>query len=196
MTEYWKSNPMFWCEVCEVWLQDNPISRANHERGKRHKEKLYKKINIAQKEKRREELNKRSIAHTMQHIESQAHKCFQKDIATMSSNRDWNRENSFNKKKGYYNNDNTKLYSAIDTKNWTKCPSIPKNEKFHDTQTPLKNCEYQKDKYIESKVLPNSESFKNITNFDSSKNKIGGYSLSELCKEKFSDKINLKVKLY
>ena len=36
VTQRWKSNPMFWCEYCKVWLQDNPSAKTTHERGMKH----------------------------------------------------------------------------------------------------------------------------------------------------------------
>ncbi len=36
----WKSNPMYWCDYCKVWMQDNPSSKATHERGVKHKENV------------------------------------------------------------------------------------------------------------------------------------------------------------
>ena len=27
---------MHWCDYCKVWMQDNPSSRATHERGEKH----------------------------------------------------------------------------------------------------------------------------------------------------------------
>ena len=38
----WKSNPMFWCEYCKVWLQDNPSAKATHERGMKHTDAVAK----------------------------------------------------------------------------------------------------------------------------------------------------------
>ena len=38
--QYWKSNPMFWCEYCKVWMQDKPSARATHEKGIKHKDNV------------------------------------------------------------------------------------------------------------------------------------------------------------
>lgn len=31
---------MYWCDYCKVWMQDNPSSKATHERGLKHKENV------------------------------------------------------------------------------------------------------------------------------------------------------------
>ena len=38
--QYWKSNPMHWCDYCKVWMQDNPGARATHEKGVKHKDNV------------------------------------------------------------------------------------------------------------------------------------------------------------
>lgn len=43
MTEYWKSHAMHYCELCKVWLNDNPATKATHENGLKHKENVAKR---------------------------------------------------------------------------------------------------------------------------------------------------------
>ena len=38
--QYWKSNAMFWCDYCKVWMQDKPAARATHEKGIKHKDNV------------------------------------------------------------------------------------------------------------------------------------------------------------
>lgn len=45
--QYWKSNPMYWCDYCKVWMNDNPNARAVHERGIKHKENVEKSKYLA-----------------------------------------------------------------------------------------------------------------------------------------------------
>ena len=44
--QYWKSNPMFWCEYCKVWLQDKPGAKATHERGIKHKDNVTRSASL------------------------------------------------------------------------------------------------------------------------------------------------------
>lgn len=39
-TQFWKSNPMHWCDVCKCWMNDSKAARQNHERGMGHKANL------------------------------------------------------------------------------------------------------------------------------------------------------------
>lgn len=39
-TQYWKSNPMYWCELCRCWMNDTKAAKLNHERGAKHQENL------------------------------------------------------------------------------------------------------------------------------------------------------------
>ena len=36
----WKSNPHYFCEICRVWMNDNPSARATHEKGAKHQDGL------------------------------------------------------------------------------------------------------------------------------------------------------------
>lgn len=36
----WKSNPMYWCELCRCWMNDTKAAKLNHERGAKHQENL------------------------------------------------------------------------------------------------------------------------------------------------------------
>lgn len=38
--QYWKSNPMYWCELCRCWMNDTKAAKLNHERGAKHQENL------------------------------------------------------------------------------------------------------------------------------------------------------------
>lgn len=40
LVQFWKSNPMYWCDYCKVWMQDNPQARATHEKGIKHKDNV------------------------------------------------------------------------------------------------------------------------------------------------------------
>jgi WW domain-binding protein 4 len=40
LLQRWKSNPMYWCELCRVWMNDSKAAKMNHERGTKHQENL------------------------------------------------------------------------------------------------------------------------------------------------------------
>lgn len=42
MTEFWKSNANYWCDICKVWMTDNVSTRATHEKGIAHKDNVAK----------------------------------------------------------------------------------------------------------------------------------------------------------
>lgn len=44
MTDYWKSLPKKFCEICKVWFADNKISTENHERGLKHKNMVQQRL--------------------------------------------------------------------------------------------------------------------------------------------------------
>ncbi|KAK8404377.1 hypothetical protein O3P69_007586 [Scylla paramamosain] len=44
MSEYWKSNPRKFCDFCKCWIADNKPSIDFHERGKRHKDNVQKRL--------------------------------------------------------------------------------------------------------------------------------------------------------
>lgn len=43
-SEYWKSNPRKFCDFCKCWIAENKPSIEFHERGKRHKENVQKRL--------------------------------------------------------------------------------------------------------------------------------------------------------
>lgn len=38
--QFWKSNAMYWCDYCKVWMNDNPATKATHEAGMKHKDNV------------------------------------------------------------------------------------------------------------------------------------------------------------
>ena len=46
MTEFWKSNANYWCDICKVWMTDNVSTRATHEKGIKHKENVAKSMQL------------------------------------------------------------------------------------------------------------------------------------------------------
>ncbi|KAF0991086.1 hypothetical protein HZS_4224, partial [Henneguya salminicola] len=48
MSDYWKSNPIRFCELCKSYYTDNKRTNDIHEKGRRHQENLKKKIETSQ----------------------------------------------------------------------------------------------------------------------------------------------------
>ncbi|CAD7703735.1 unnamed protein product [Ostreobium quekettii] len=80
MTEYWKSNPMYWCQICKVWLQDNVTARSNHERGRRHKENLAKKLRDMRKTADDQITERERVDATLKTIEAKAQAQYEADL--------------------------------------------------------------------------------------------------------------------
>ena len=41
--QFWKSQAMYWCDICKVWLKDDAQAKAVHERGAKHQENVAKR---------------------------------------------------------------------------------------------------------------------------------------------------------
>ncbi|XP_006815580.1 WW domain-binding protein 4-like [Saccoglossus kowalevskii] len=81
MSEYWKSQPKKFCEFCKCWITDNKPSVDFHERGKRHKENVQKKIVDVQKKGAKKVKQDAKFKSDLQAMEEAALKAFEKDVA-------------------------------------------------------------------------------------------------------------------
>lgn len=80
MSEYWKSIPKKFCDVCKVWYQDNKISVDHHEKGFKHKANVQKKIQELRKRGQTQAKEESEYKLEMMKIEAAALSSFQKDI--------------------------------------------------------------------------------------------------------------------
>eukprot|EP00210_Caulerpa_lentillifera_P004377 g4175.t1 len=80
MTEYWKSTPTHYCEVCRIWIKDIQNNVANHERSERHKERLAQKIAGQRREAEKEATKTAKVLMTVHDIESKALASFAADL--------------------------------------------------------------------------------------------------------------------
>jgi hypothetical protein len=69
MTDYWKSLPKKYCELCKVWYADNRISIENHERGLKHKNMVQQKLRETAKKSREKEQANQSLNYTLMQME-------------------------------------------------------------------------------------------------------------------------------
>lgn len=81
MTEYWKSIPKKYCDICKVWMQDNKISVEHHERGLSHQANVRKRLADIRKEGTVRAKEKAAHDAEIRRIEAAALKSFQADIA-------------------------------------------------------------------------------------------------------------------
>ncbi|THD20918.1 WW domain-binding protein 4 [Fasciola hepatica] len=81
MTDYWKSNPRKFCDVCQCWMADNKISVQNHESGMRHKANVEKKMNELQRSSVNSVKEKQEFQKNLQKINDSAFVGMMKDIA-------------------------------------------------------------------------------------------------------------------
>ncbi|XP_077984052.1 WW domain-binding protein 4-like [Glandiceps talaboti] len=81
MAEYWKSQPKKFCDFCKCWIADNKASVDFHERGKRHKENVQKKIADIQKKGIQKMKADENFKRDLEAMEKAALEAFQKDVA-------------------------------------------------------------------------------------------------------------------
>uniref|UniRef100_A0A1I7YWA1 WW domain-binding protein 4 n=1 Tax=Steinernema glaseri TaxID=37863 RepID=A0A1I7YWA1_9BILA len=72
MTDYWKSNAKKFCEICQVWMQDNKISVERHETGAKHKAMLQQKLRSIGERQKEKELEQLTLQSTLARMEQAA----------------------------------------------------------------------------------------------------------------------------
>lgn len=80
MSEYWKSNPRKFCDFCKCWIADNKPSVEFHERGKRHKENVDKRIAEMSRKGQEDWENKQAEGEFFKQMEANALKAYKSDI--------------------------------------------------------------------------------------------------------------------
>ncbi|KAK2077350.1 hypothetical protein QBZ16_004984 [Prototheca wickerhamii] len=79
MTEFWKSQAMYWCDICKVWLKDDAQAKAVHERGAKHQENVAKRLRDMRRRAEEEKKSEAQLATTMKNIEQAAAAQFSRD---------------------------------------------------------------------------------------------------------------------
>ncbi|XP_039025025.1 zinc finger protein ZOP1-like [Hibiscus syriacus] len=115
MTEYWVSQGNKWCDVCKIFISNNPSSIRNHELGTRHKENVAQRLTTMRKESAAKEKEQKDAVRALEQIEAKAKRSYQKDVAgfeardpsahSLDGQEDWEYDNS----SGYYYNKNNGL---------------------------------------------------------------------------------------
>ncbi|XP_022084520.1 WW domain-binding protein 4-like [Acanthaster planci] len=81
MATYWKSQPKKHCDFCQCWIADNKASIDFHERGKRHKENVEKKLAELRKKGHEQYKMQQTLESDLLKMETEALKAFKKDLA-------------------------------------------------------------------------------------------------------------------
>ena len=84
MSEYWVSQAKHYCKVCNCYIADNKASRAHHENGAKHKEK----VEILNKQKRDEKLHGARSEVELKHQLAEIEKAAKEAIATDRAEQD------------------------------------------------------------------------------------------------------------
>ncbi|XP_042491803.1 zinc finger protein ZOP1 [Macadamia integrifolia] len=82
MTEYWVSQGNKWCDICKIYIANNPLSIRTHELGQRHKDNVTKRLASIRKENAAKEKEHKEAARALQQIEAKAKRSYQKDLKT------------------------------------------------------------------------------------------------------------------
>ncbi|XP_039039853.1 zinc finger protein ZOP1-like [Hibiscus syriacus] len=115
MTEYWVSQGNKWCDVCKIFISNNPSSIRNHELGTRHKENVAQRLTTMRKESAAKDKEQKDAVRALEQIEAKAKRSYQKDVAgfqardssahELDGQEDWEYDSS----SGYYYNKNNGL---------------------------------------------------------------------------------------
>lgn len=139
MTEYWKSNANYWCDLCKVWMTDKQSTRAVHEAGIKHTELVQKKLRAMRVNAVAEKNEKKLVESSMSKIEFAAKRQFAKDkaaeeahiAATLGS---WALDSGtgylYNALHRYYFDIKTGMYYGGDPVAWTTEPKMPKDARY------------------------------------------------------------------
>lgn len=107
MTEYWVSQGNKWCDVCKIYISNNPSSIRNHELGTRHKENVTKRLATMRKENAAKDKEHKETANALVQIEAKAERSYLKDKAKFEEARESHELDSqgeweFDSSSGYY----------------------------------------------------------------------------------------------
>ncbi|KAJ4430202.1 hypothetical protein ANN_22412 [Periplaneta americana] len=78
--DYWKSQAKKFCDFCKCWIADNKPSIEFHEKGKRHKENVAKRLSEISKKSRQEHQKSLKVDDEMKKMEEAAMKAYMKDM--------------------------------------------------------------------------------------------------------------------
>lgn len=68
--QYWVSQGNKWCDVCKIFISNNPSSIRNHELGQRHKDNVTKRLATMRKDSAAKEKEHKETANALEKIEA------------------------------------------------------------------------------------------------------------------------------
>ena len=68
--QYWVSQGNKWCDLCKIFISNNPFSIRTHELGKRHKDSVTQRLSNMQKDGAAKEKEQQQAAKALQLIEA------------------------------------------------------------------------------------------------------------------------------
>lgn len=68
--QYWVSQGNKWCDLCKIFISNNPFSIRTHELGKRHKDNVTQRLSTMQKDGAAKEKEQQQAAKALQLIEA------------------------------------------------------------------------------------------------------------------------------
>lgn len=68
--QYWVSQGNKWCDICKIYISNNPSSIRNHELGQRHKDNVEKRLTTMRKDSAAKEKEKKDAAKALEQIEA------------------------------------------------------------------------------------------------------------------------------
>ncbi|KAL4588749.1 hypothetical protein LXL04_001644 [Taraxacum kok-saghyz] len=88
--QYWVSQGKKWCDLCKIFISNNPSSIRNHDLGQRHKDNVTKRLSNMREEKVAKDKKNKETARVLTQIEEKASLSYQKDISSFQKARDSN----------------------------------------------------------------------------------------------------------
>ncbi|XP_047332185.1 zinc finger protein ZOP1 [Impatiens glandulifera] len=81
MTEYWVSQGNKWCDICKIFISNNPASIRNHELGQRHKDNVGNRLTTMRKDKEAKDKEQKQTEKALEQIEAKAKRSYDKDVS-------------------------------------------------------------------------------------------------------------------
>ncbi|DBA86891.1 hypothetical protein WJX79_010006 [Trebouxia sp. C0005] len=139
MTEFWKSNAMYWCDYCKVWMNDNPATKATHENGLKHKDMVAKKLRQMRQKQDQDKRDLVEAQRSMSSIEAKAQRQYEADRRAAQESlkqrlgewvKDQGSEYHYNAVHRWYYDTASSMYYGGEPPTWTKVPDIPADAKY------------------------------------------------------------------
>lgn len=78
--QYWVSQGKKWCDLCKIFISNNPSSIKNHDLGQRHKDAVTKRLANMREQKVAKDKETKETARVLTQIEEVNVLLFQKQV--------------------------------------------------------------------------------------------------------------------